>query len=154
MARTISKYDDVIDSRDVIARIEELEEERLELANKVDEARDSYDPQSDEGVEAEAVLDAERDLAAWDGSDEAEELRVLRALAAEAESSPDWEYGETLIRSTYFRDYAQELAEDCGLIPGNSQWPCTCIDWEQAANELRSDYVTVAFDGIDYLLRG
>jgi hypothetical protein len=35
-------------------------------------------------------------------------------------------------------DYAQELAEETGAIDWNKlQWPLTCIDWEQAWQELR-----------------
>ena len=85
--------------------------------------------------------------------DEKDELEALRKLAGEAGSSPDWEYGETLIRDSYFRDYAQELAEDCGMIKSDCSWPYTCIDWDQAANELKMDYFCVDFDGVDYWIR-
>jgi antirestriction protein len=121
---TFDKFDDIIDSRDVIARIEELREERQELAE-----------------------------ADWDASDEADELRILEALASEGECSPDWEHGETLIRESYFQEYAQELAEECGMLPDNLTWPCTCIDWEQAAHELRFDYSAIEFDDVTYLIR-
>ena len=42
-------------------------------------------------------------------------------------------------------DYAQELAEDCGMLSGHRgspdsdithSWPFTCIDWERAGREL------------------
>lgn len=33
-------------------------------------------------------------------------------------------------------DYAQDLAEDLGL-PESNAWPCCCIDWEHAWQELR-----------------
>ena len=81
MAAThISNNDDVIDSRDVIERIEELQ--------------------------AESDLDeADRD-----------ELEALVNLAEEASGyAPDWEYGEALIRGTYFTQYAEQLADDRGL---------------------------------------
>jgi hypothetical protein len=74
------------------------------------------------------------------------------------------EYGEsyepTLIAEWHFTEYAQELAEDIAPFPSGSremmileQWPYRCIDWEQAARELRYDYTTVRFDGNDYLIR-
>lgn len=136
MTTEITKYDDVIDSRDVIARIEELENERSELVDAVEEAGTN-----------DAVVE-------WDNSDEAHELATLRALADEAEGySGDWKYGATLVRDSYFETYAQEFAEEIGAIPDNAQWPCTCIDWEQAARELQMDYTSVEFDGVTYWVR-
>ncbi len=124
MTREISNYDDVIDSRDVIARIEELE------ALQADPEGDGLD------------------------DDEAHELEALRALAEEASGyAEDWTYGETLIRDSYFVTYAQELAEDIGAIDRDAKWPNTCIDWDQAARELQVDYTSVSFDGVDYWVR-
>lgn len=127
--REITNIDDLIDSRDVIARIEELRDE-IEAAdipaNEIGGPNDSME-------------------------EEREELAKLEAFAEEAEGyAADWKYGETLIRESYFEDYARELAEDIGAIPSDAQWPCTCIDWEQAARELRMDYSSVEFDGVTY----
>jgi len=58
-----------------------------------------------------------------------------------------------LIPEHEFTDYARELAEDCGMIPDDTQWPLTCIDWTQAARELRYDYTAVTFDGASFLVR-
>ena len=118
MVKEISNYDDVIDSRDIIERIEELES---------DDNRD----------------DADND-----------ELKILKELAEECSGyASDWEYGETLIRDSYFKDYAQELAEDCCEMPSPDQWPHRCIDWDQAAEELQQDYTLVDFDGVEYWIR-
>jgi hypothetical protein len=118
MANEISNTDDVIDSRDVIARIEELE------------AQDERD------------------------ESETDELAALKALADEASGyAADWEHGETLIRDSYFEEYAQELAEDCGMVNANATWPNNCIDWDQAARELQMDYTAVDFDGVTYWIR-
>lgn len=117
MAREISNHDDVIDSRDVIERIDELGA--------------AYE---EEGLTADE----------WD------EYRALVALAEEGESLADWQHGETLIRDSYFVEYAQELAEDIGAIPREASWPAYCIDWERAARELRMDYTPVEFDGVTY----
>src|SRR5208282_2051077 len=56
----------------------------------------------------------------------------------------------TLIRCTYFKEYAQELAEECGMIQKEVKWPYTCIDWDHAARELLMDYTTISFNGVDY----
>lgn len=86
---------------------------------------------------------------------EHEELQALQKLQEEAESSPDWGYGETLIRDTYFRDYAEELARDIGAldVEGADQWPLRHIDWDEAARELKHDYFCVDFDGVEYWIR-
>ena len=124
MKKEISNHNDIIDSRDIIERIDELENMSLdEDGNGLDE-------------------------------DETKELEILYALQKEGEDySPDWKYGETLIRDTYFKDYAMELAEDIGAINSDSNWPNNCIDWDQAARELQMDYTMIDFDGIDYWIR-
>ncbi len=114
---TVDEYQDIIDSRDIIARIEDLEgDETFEYATK----------------------------------DEREELAKLKALADEANDSTNWEHGEGLIRYSYFKTYAQELAEDTGAIPSDAGWPARCIDWAQAARELQMDYSSVKFGDITY----
>ena len=119
-----TNMDDVIDSRDVIERIEELE------------------------VELEVGMEDGHSM-----PDEVEELATLKALAEEGENSPDWPHGEALIRDTYFQEYAQELADDIGMVTDGANWPNNCIDWKQAARELQMDYMSVEFDGVDYWIR-
>ena len=114
----ITNGEDIIDSREVIARIDYLSDE-----------------------------DYERN------EDEDAELVALKALADEASSAPDWEYGETLIRDSYFVTYAQELADDIGAVDANASWPMSHIDWEGAARDLRMDYTSVDFDGVTYWIR-
>ena len=121
----------IIDSRDVIARIEELSE--LEAA-------------------ATAVEAAQEDRDAFDEA-LADELRTLREFAEEASLSPDWGYGEALVHEDAFEDYARELAEDCGMIASDLSWPNNCIDWDEAARQLRQDYFEVELDGETYLIR-
>ena len=135
-----NKYSDVIDSRDVVERIEDLEQDQADAMGGFEHIEDM-----DDATRA-AFL-------AWE-ADNGHELDALRELAREASGSPDWKHGETLIRHSYFEEYAQELAEDCGMVPSGLQWPLTCIDWKQAARELQMDYFSVEFDGIEYWIRG
>lgn len=65
----------------------------------------------------------------------------------------DWLYGAQLIRDSYFTEYAQELADDIGAINSDAGWPNSCIDWDQAARELKQDYTSIAFDGVTYWVR-
>jgi hypothetical protein len=126
MASQISNTDDVIYSRDVIARIEELCDERASL-----------------------VLA----LADWD-EENGEELKALEALQEEAEGScPDWRYGVALVRDSYFEDYARDFADDIGAVNKNASWPNDCIDWDRAARLLQMDYTSVEFDGVTYWVR-
>ncbi len=131
MTYELNNTDDVIDVRDMIARVEELEDER----------------------------DSDADAAEFDNTPEGAELIALLAVLADLQGMGgdeqwrgDW-YPITLIRDTYFKDYAQELAEETGAIPDNATWPCTCIDWDQAARELQYDYSGVEIDGITYWTR-
>lgn len=126
--QTITNADDLIDSRDIIARIAELEAERDER----------------DGEEYEA----------WQASEDADELAALCNLRDEASQyAADWEYGETLIRDSYFAEYAQQLAGDIGAIIPPASWPLTYIDWDAAADALKQDYIQVDFDGITYWIR-
>ena len=128
---TITNYNDMIDSRDVIERIEHLRQ--LRQPGPVDLCDGDNETPQDE-------LFAE--------------LAALEKLAAEASDyAPDWEYGETLIRDSYFETYAEELADDIGAINNDHGWPHNCIDWQRAARELQIDYTEVDFDGVSYWVR-
>ena len=142
MNNTISNLDDTIDVRDIIARVEELREER-------DDLQLALDGGSQEDVNA---------LAEWE-TDNAEELAELESLlddlngmGGDEQWEGDW-YPVTLVRDSYFQDYAQELAEECGMIDTNAKWPMICIDWEQAARELQYDYSSVEVNGVTYWTR-
>jgi hypothetical protein len=128
--REITNSEDIIDSRDVEERITELDDQRSE-----------FDPS---GTCERAVLD----------EDEADELTALLKLREEAEGySEDWKYGATLIRDSYFRAYAEELADEIGAINSDQTWPLNHIDWEAAADALKEDYTAVDFDGVEYWVR-
>lgn len=141
----ISNSDEIIDSRDVIARIDELTASR----------------------DAAIELGQDRTTDVWTGQDGTvfgdspdwyedtyNELKALESLQEDAKGySPDWTYGATLINDGYFEQYAEQLAEDIGAIDRDAKWPLNHIDWEAAANELKSDYTSVDFDGTTYWVR-
>ncbi len=107
-------------------------------------------------IDSRDVIERIKELEAIETRDEEEEeeLAALKALAEEgALYAPDWEYGETLIRDSYFAEYAEELAEDIGAIDRNAKWPLTCIDWEEAARQLKQDYTSIDFAGVAYWVR-
>ena len=116
------------DSRDVEARIE-----YLESLGEIDSDGDTVDDGLDD--------------------DEREELTMLRAFRDDEVDSGEWRHGITFVRDDYFEDYARDLAAELGDIKSEVSWPYTCIDWEQAADELRTDYTEVEYDGETYLYR-
>ena len=126
MTNTVDNAEDIINVRDIIARVEELREER-----------DSGDPIASELDELETLEALLEDLKGNGGDEQWE---------------GNW-YPSTLIRSSYFKTYAQEFAEDIGAVDSNATWPNNCIDWDRAARELQVDYSSVDFDGVKYLYR-
>ena len=150
--------DDYIDSRDVIRAIKELTDERDDLqeavAAKQEEHEQSFTlPELAREEIGEELADAEGALEEWN-RDNGEELAALESLQEQAEGySEDWRYGAQLIRDDKFIEYAQQLAEDIGAIARDQQWPLNCIDWEEAAKELKMDYTSVEFGNYEYWLR-
>jgi len=61
--------------------------------------------------------------------------------------------GLYFIDEDYFVQYAMEFAEDIGVVFDGASWPCTHIDWEAAADELRMNYTEVEYEGNTYLVR-
>lgn len=126
MTREISNSDDVIDVRDVIARIEELEayiEDPASLGEAIGHA-----------VELKTLQSLMDDM---------------KGCGGDEQWRGDW-YPIILIRDSHFQDYAEELADDIGAINREATWPNNCIDWERAARELRQDYSSVEFNDITY----
>lgn len=151
-----------IDSRDIIARIEELTATRDWLYESLEECQAAYNYHDSDDTKSTPewfeLTNARAALAEWHESEEAEELTSLRAVAAVGEDSPDWQHGETLIRRSYFVEYISELINDCYPIPkemtgGEWPWRHVTIDYEAAADEAESDYIAVDFDGVAYLIR-
>ncbi len=128
----ISNVEDVMDSRDVIDQINKLEELRADFL-----ASGELDTRTDE----------------WLATDEGRELTTLLALQEDASNSPGWRYGETLIRDSYFIEYAEELANEICDMKSTNAWPFCHIDWEAAADALKQDYFSVDFDGVTYWIR-
>lgn len=114
----------VIDVRDVIERFESINDDE-----------ENTDPDD---------LNERDDLA--------ELLADLRGNGGDEQWQGDW-YPITLVRDSYFTDYAQRFAEDIGAVKNDAAWPHSCIDWERAANEFQQDYTSVEFAGTTYWYR-
>lgn len=171
--KTISNTDNVIDSRNIIKRIDELTGDfqalvdDIEAAETDEERGTAFDDLATWLIgHTEIAPDLEAlegisfdDVSDWAESDDAYELKALLALADEADCSPGWLCGETLIHEDYLTDYIDELINDCYELPkefnsGGWPWRHMTLDYEAAADEAKQDYMEVNFDGATYYIRG
>lgn len=171
----ISNSQDVIDSRDVIERIEELKSEQDSYVEEYEEAKEEADELAEENggewVATERLCDAINYLAEYwgctpeevddsaagfrseaDGFNGDEELHTLTKFADQLEGYGDWNHGETLIRHDYFTEYCQQMVEDIGDFPSGIP-SYIVIDWEATASHLKMDYTEADFDGVTYYMR-
>lgn len=161
--------DNIIDSRDIIARYEELKDELDSLECAVEESQMELDmftknnSETDDGYDEElegyvdAVEEAKSSVCSFN-TFEGEELKILEGVIEDGESSPDWRYGETLIHDNYFTDYTEELINDCFEMPkeiNSGNWPYRhmTIDYESAAKEMKQDYYTIEIRDETYWIR-
>lgn len=143
MESTVDLSANVIDVRDIIARVEELEAERDSQTRTDDDGTEHDDPQlwRDQNQGDAEELDGLTAI-----------LEELKGYGGDEQWRGDW-YPVTLIRDDYFEDYARELAEDIGAIQRDAQWPNNHIDWTAAAEALQTDYSSAEVDGTDYWYR-
>ncbi len=117
---------DIIDVRDIIARVEELEGEMPDG----DDARNWED--ADEYATLTSILED------------------LQGQGGDEQWRGDW-YPLTLIAESYFVEYATNLVcevENLGNLPHYVE-----IDWIATARNVGTDYSTVEVDGVEYLFR-
>jgi hypothetical protein len=119
--------EDVIDVRDIIARVEEL--------------------QSDFDLDPELLGEEEREELIFLSTI----LHELCGYGGDEQWRGDW-YPITLIRESHFVDYVQEMLEDCGEIPRDLPH-YIYIDWQATAREVQVDYSEVEVDGVTYFYR-
>lgn len=134
---TVDLSADVIDVRDIIARVLELRDEREEYNEKMG-SPDAWDGVPDGDPEELAMLEGI--------------LSELAGYGGDEKFDGDW-YPLILVRDSYFPEYTQNLAKECGMVDTNAIWPMTCIDWEQAARELQMDYSSIEIQDTTYWYR-
>jgi antirestriction protein len=126
-------YDDVIDVRDIIERLEELESDI-----------DFQCTASVYGLGKEAELKAElKTLVSI--------MDEMQGYGGDEQWRGDW-YPLTLIRESHFTDYVQEMLEDCGEIPKDLPHYIH-IDWQATARDVQVDYTPIEVDGATYFYR-
>jgi hypothetical protein len=133
---------DIIDSRDIESRIQELAGEFEDVL---------YNYKNADGKEE--IEEYTENLENWLDEYEDEYVSLL-AFKGEVDSyTSEWYDGAQIIEDRYFEDYARELAEDIGAIDKNAAWPLSFIDWEAASDALKIDYSEINFDGRSYWIR-
>lgn len=127
--------DDIMDTRDITVRIQELKDEWSEVTeNDFEDYNLSYD-----------------DLKVGLSEEDAEELLALMELQEEAGSSY-FDNEESFISDEYFTEYAQDMIKDVGYI--SAEVPSWIeIDWERTAQNVRMDYTSFEFRGTTYWIR-
>jgi hypothetical protein len=121
---------DYIDVRDIIARVEELNDE-IDAESFADAPQDEADEVRSELATLTAILDD------------------LRGNGGDEQWEGDW-YPVTLIRDSYFETAMDELLEDIGNLP--KDLPCylkVTVDYDA----LQMDYTSTEIDGETYWYR-
>jgi hypothetical protein len=134
MKRDLDLTADYIDVRDIIARVEELREEREQ--SEIDPA--GYGGPADTWAEERAELAQLESI-----------LDDLKGNGGDEQWEGDW-YPVTLIRDSYFNEAMDELLEDIGDLP--KELPCyltITVDYDA----LQMDYSSVEIDGTTYWYR-
>lgn len=137
---------DIIDVRDVIARVEELREAVAEIKDEFDSVPEN------EGVDFANIVRNHPNFS----SEEYDELQTLEELLSDLcgyGGDEQWEgnwYPVTLISESYFETEMDEMLEDIGVIPKNiPSYLTITVDY----NALKQDYSEVEFDGDTYYYR-
>lgn len=145
--REVNNSQDILDSRDIIERIEELEEAKQEFILHESETEDDS-PSWGEIAEANGTAEEK-----WDETEDGQELSALLSLQDDLEAyCPDWRFGVTLIRDDYFVDYTKDLLDELGFIP--EDFPSWIeIDWDKTADNVQQDYTSGEYDGVTYWAR-
>lgn len=136
---------DIIDTRDLVDRFNELEEELGEFEGILA----LYNSKASQYDTLEQFKD-------W-YSDEYElykELEKLRELQEDLSGADEnFEDGIILIAEEYFTAYCKDLVEEIGDAPVLPSYMVVDIDWDATADNLRVDYYDVTIDGNTYLYR-
>lgn len=137
MYNSFNGLDDVMDSRDILVRIEELTDEFTEAT---------------EGDPADVMsVDDWAFGLSWDDAVELHEL-------IEFVDKYDGQYGDSFrdgvvfYHEDYFTDAMKSMLGDIGVLPNDVPgW--LVIDWEATADNLRADYTEATFRGNEYWAR-
>lgn len=144
MFKELDLESDVIDLRDIIARVEELEDE-------LQSEYQAYSESEDDPMEYDD----------WEYGGDSEEIQEykelkkildeLKGCGGDEEWRGDW-YPITLIADRYWIDYVEDLVSEIGDLPRDLP-SYLVIDWEATANIIQQDYSNLTIGDEDYWYR-
>lgn len=161
MSRDFDNNDDVLDVRDIIERIEELENgrDKFQEENKLPDLdlTEKYDsPEYDKFFGKMSQKKIQKLLKKWDEWENLTEFKNLVNFLSDFcgyGGDEQWRgdrYPGTLVRDSYWVDFCKEEVEDLGYIAKDFPWWIE-IDWEQTSENMKQDYYTSGeFDGVTY----
>lgn len=148
----MTNLDDTLDSRKLLERLEELQNEREALVDELTEAEKALEEFQGEVRNwsnlAGSANDAKAEIAKWD-SDNGQELKSLQALNKYGEENiSEWRSGALLIRETHWATYAKQEIYDLGEMPKLPSY--IVIDWDKTADNFQYGYSSVEWDDVTY----
>lgn len=138
--------DDFFDSRDIVAKIDELTDEFIAATE------DGVEP--DEWIDPRDCQMSADDWKLGLSDDDAELLAALIEFREEEDGNygDSFEDGITFYHENYFVGAMKEMCADIGDIPRGLP-DYIVIDWEETADNLRADYRESTFKGGKYWAR-
>jgi hypothetical protein len=139
MTNTIDDFkgSDIIDVRDIIARVEELRDSQKEHIEAMFKPGGEY-------MKPWADFTVAKELAILENL-----LKNLCGYGGDEQWEGDW-YPVTLIKDSYFEESMDEMVADCYQLPKEMPyWMSIKIDYE----ELKQDYSEVEFEDDTYYYR-
>lgn len=152
MENNLKLNGEIIDVRDVIERVEGLEEDLLAAFNEQQVIEDD-DTETDDPTDG-----AFREWCKVTTHEDASEYLALCELLDDlcGNGGDELWRGEwfpvTLISEDYFTEYAKELIQDVGDLPRDIPSYLE-IDWDATAENIKVDYSTTEIEGATYYYR-
>ena len=152
------KTNSVFDSRDLIDYKEYLENEVLEAYI---EFAENHNEHKDEDVQELIIPDSLEEAEYLDeeaftiGCNELiQEWEAIKSFVEELEGYGDFRHGETIISKNYFEEYCKDFVKDCDYISKDTPLLIqNNIDWAGIADDMKQDYMTATYEGVDYYMR-
>lgn len=146
MRRDFSWGDELLDSREVMNKYEDLKSEYDDLVDAVDEADTP-----------EAKEEAQEALNEFNTSFDKDELDTLAIVVEQGSHCKGFDHGTPLIHESYFETYIKNDIDELYPFPegiDTNVWPWNhlAFDYASAAEDIKPDYTTIEADGHTYYL--
>ena len=145
---SVSSNDTYIDPRDVEIEAEQYDSDIYDKEEEINEAKAELEDEdaTDEQVALELKISALEDELT-EIKEEGESIMELR------DDCDSYARGSSLINESYFTEYCEEFAYDCGEISRDGSM-AVYVDWDRYAEDCKMDYTTITFEGTDFYVQG